>query len=203
MPVRSLRSKIFLLVVALLLAVAAFVMLTSQRNVTRTVMNSERHAVSNVMELVLRDAEARWAALLTDKITTVRSGRRQLMQTGTVVAAALNSYADMADRGLMTPGAARGMARAWINHLKLDDRRYAFVYDADEKFHTRVNHESVVVCRVGSAHWAGVAAGAEGDRGARDYLRAHANALTLVECGDVAEPYDIDTPDDLWRLGGA
>lgn len=131
MPVRSLRSKIFLLVVALLLAVAAFVMLTSQRNVARTVMNSERHAVSNVMELVLRDAEARWAALLTDKITTVRSGRRQLMQTGTVVAAALNSYADMADRGLMTPGAARGMARAWINRLKLDDRRYAFVYDAD------------------------------------------------------------------------
>ncbi|SSW69876.1 Phosphoserine phosphatase RsbU [Achromobacter veterisilvae] len=131
MPVRSLRSKIFLLVVALLLAVAAFVMLTSQRNVTRTVMSSERHAVSNVMELVLRDAEARWGALLTDKITTVRSGRRQLMQTGTVVAAALTSYADMAERGLMTPGAARGMARAWINRLKLDDRRYAFVYDAD------------------------------------------------------------------------
>ena len=42
MSLRSLRSKIFLLVVALLLAVAAFVMLTSQRNVTRPVMNSER-----------------------------------------------------------------------------------------------------------------------------------------------------------------
>lgn len=56
MSLRSLRSKIFLLVVALLLAVAAFVMLTTQRNVTRTVVNSERHAVSNVMELVLRDA---------------------------------------------------------------------------------------------------------------------------------------------------
>ncbi|MFD4840260.1 SpoIIE family protein phosphatase [Achromobacter sp. NPDC058515] len=131
MPFRSLRSKIFVLVVALLVAVAAFVMLTSQRNVTRTVMNSERHAVSNVMELVLRDAEARWGALLTDKISTVRSGRRQLMQTGTVVAAALNSYADLAERGIMTQGAAKGMARAWINRLKLDDRRYAFVYDAD------------------------------------------------------------------------
>ncbi|NEC96626.1 nucleotidyltransferase family protein, partial [Streptomyces albidoflavus] len=55
----------------------------------------------------------------------------------------------------------------------------------------------------GSAHWADVAAGAEGDRGARDYLRARADALTLVECGDVAEPYDIDMPEDLWRLGGA
>ncbi|MGG7614016.1 nucleotidyltransferase family protein, partial [Streptomyces sp. ZG43] len=55
----------------------------------------------------------------------------------------------------------------------------------------------------GSALWAAAAAGAEGDRGARGYLRTQADALTLVECGDVAEPYDIDTPEDLWRLGGA
>lgn len=74
MSLRSLRSKIFLLVVALLLAVAAFVMLTTQRNVTRTVMNSERHAVSNVMELVLRDAEARWGALLSVKRREINPG---------------------------------------------------------------------------------------------------------------------------------
>jgi len=53
----------------------------------------------------------------------------------------------------------------------------------------------------GAAHWAGVAAGAVGDRGARDYLRAHGDTITLVECGDVAQPYDIDTPSDLDRLG--
>ncbi|MFF3274524.1 NTP transferase domain-containing protein [Streptomyces chrestomyceticus] len=48
--------------------------------------------------------------------------------------------------------------------------------------------------------WAAVAAGASGDRGARAYLEEHASALTLVECADVAEPYDIDTPRDLFRL---
>ncbi|MEK2478101.1 MULTISPECIES: nucleotidyltransferase family protein [Streptomyces] len=52
----------------------------------------------------------------------------------------------------------------------------------------------------GAERWAEIAADAEGDRGARSYLRRHAGALTLVECGDVAEPYDIDTPDDLRRL---
>ncbi|MFK0295520.1 NTP transferase domain-containing protein [Streptomyces sp. NPDC090442] len=52
----------------------------------------------------------------------------------------------------------------------------------------------------GADRWADIAASAEGDRGARAYLRRHADALTLVECGDVAEPYDIDTPDDLTRL---
>lgn len=52
----------------------------------------------------------------------------------------------------------------------------------------------------GAARWAAIAASATGDRGARDYLRQHAGALTLVECGDVAEAYDIDTPEDLRRL---
>ncbi|MDR6977733.1 nicotine blue oxidoreductase [Streptomyces sp. 3330] len=52
----------------------------------------------------------------------------------------------------------------------------------------------------GAAHWAGIAATATGDRGARAYLRQHEEAITLVECGDVAQPYDIDTPQDLAHL---
>lgn len=55
----------------------------------------------------------------------------------------------------------------------------------------------------GADRWAGVAASAVGDRGARAYLREHEGALTLVECGDVARAFDIDTPEDLWRLNGA
>jgi CTP:molybdopterin cytidylyltransferase MocA len=40
------------------------------------------------------------------------------------------------------------------------------------------------------AHWDGVAASAEGDRGARDYLATH--EVTLVECGDLATGEDVD-----------
>ncbi|WLW51217.1 nucleotidyltransferase family protein [Streptomyces sp. YU58] len=53
---------------------------------------------------------------------------------------------------------------------------------------------------LGSAHWAGVVATATGDRGARAYLKAHEETITLVECGDVARPYDIDTAADLVHL---
>lgn len=49
-------------------------------------------------------------------------------------------------------------------------------------------------------HWEGAAATAHGDRGARDHLRRHRAALTLVECGDIAVPRDIDTPADLHLL---
>ncbi|MEU3790954.1 nucleotidyltransferase family protein [Streptomyces fructofermentans] len=52
----------------------------------------------------------------------------------------------------------------------------------------------------GADHWEGVGAAATGDRGARAYLAAHRDAITLVECADVAEGYDIDTEEDLVHL---
>ncbi|MFI9154325.1 NTP transferase domain-containing protein [Streptomyces sp. NPDC053367] len=53
---------------------------------------------------------------------------------------------------------------------------------------------------LGAAHWAGVAAAASGDEGARAYLREHAQDVTLVECSDVADAHDIDTETDLGHL---
>jgi CTP:molybdopterin cytidylyltransferase MocA len=50
------------------------------------------------------------------------------------------------------------------------------------------------------AHWPQVLAMAAGDTGARPFLRAHADLVTLVECGDVGSPDDIDTPEDLARV---
>ncbi|MDX3643196.1 nucleotidyltransferase family protein [Streptomyces sp. MB09-02B] len=52
----------------------------------------------------------------------------------------------------------------------------------------------------GADLWPGVAATATGDRGARAYLKERADTITLVECGDVARPYDIDTEADLVHL---
>ena len=44
---------------------------------------------------------------------------------------------------------------------------------------------------LGRHHWAGVLGSATGDRGARDYLVAH--AALLVECGDLATGRDVDS----------
>ncbi len=55
---------------------------------------------------------------------------------------------------------------------------------------------------LGAAHFAEVRRRARDDQGARGYLREREGAgeVVRVPCGDVAEPYDIDTPGDLWRL---
>jgi nicotine blue oxidoreductase len=47
---------------------------------------------------------------------------------------------------------------------------------------------------LGRAHWAGVARLAEGDVGARPYLRAHRTETEAVACEDVADGADLDVP---------
>jgi nicotine blue oxidoreductase len=47
---------------------------------------------------------------------------------------------------------------------------------------------------LGRDHWAGVAAAATGDRGARDYLRAHPDLVRIEPVGDVADDVDLDVP---------
>jgi CTP:molybdopterin cytidylyltransferase MocA len=51
-------------------------------------------------------------------------------------------------------------------------------------------------------HWAAAIGLAAGDVGARPFLRAHPELVTLVECGDTGRPDDIDTPEDLDRIAG-
>jgi nicotine blue oxidoreductase len=48
--------------------------------------------------------------------------------------------------------------------------------------------------------WAEVAALAQGDVGARAYLRTHPELVVVVPCDDVSAPDDLDTPADLEML---
>jgi nicotine blue oxidoreductase len=52
-------------------------------------------------------------------------------------------------------------------------------------------------------HWPEVIASATGDQGARAFLRARPDLVTLIECGDTGRPDDIDTAADLERVAGS
>ncbi|MHC3474229.1 nucleotidyltransferase family protein [Streptomyces sp. 7R007] len=113
--------------------------------------------------------------------TSLRAGLESLAGTG--ARAALVSLVDQ-------PGIGARAVRRVLAAYEDESSLVAAAYDG-------VRGHPVLL---GAAHWAGVAASASGDRGARAYLTAHAASITLVECGDVAQPYDIDTEADLVHL---
>lgn len=78
-----------------------------------------------------------------------------------------------------------GLTSAAVRRLVEDDSGMAAATYHGERGHP---------VRFGREHWAGVADGARGDAGARDYLRAHADEVTLIEVGDVASGEDLDAP---------
>ncbi|MBC9729499.1 NTP transferase domain-containing protein [Streptomyces sp. TRM68367] len=113
--------------------------------------------------------------------TSLRAGLGSLAGTG--AGAALVSLVDQPGIG---PEAVARVRAAYRSEESLVSAAYAGVRGHPVLF--------------GAAHWPGIAATATGDRGARAYLKAHEEAIALVECGDVARPYDIDTADDLAHL---
>ena len=57
--------------------------------------------------------------------------------------------------------------------------------------------------RIDASIWSDVAAAAEGDVGARAWMRAHPQSVDVVACDDLGVDDDIDTPEDLARLAAA
>ncbi|MGK5529974.1 nucleotidyltransferase family protein [Streptomyces sp. URMC 129] len=114
--------------------------------------------------------------------SSLRAGLASLDGTG--AAAALVALVDQPWVG------AEAMARVRAAHRSPATLAQA-VYGGERRGHPVL---------LGAAHFAGVARAARGDQGARAYLREHAGEITLVECGDVAAPDDIDEPGDLIDL---
>ncbi|NEY32433.1 NTP transferase domain-containing protein [Streptomyces sp. PRKS01-65] len=113
--------------------------------------------------------------------TSLRAGLASLAGTG--ARAALVSLVDQPGIG---PEAVARVRAAYRDEASLVSAAYAGTRGHPVLF--------------GAAHWEGIAATATGDRGARAYLKEHEESVALVECGDVAQPYDIDTEEDLVHL---
>jgi sigma-B regulation protein RsbU (phosphoserine phosphatase) len=157
MRLTSLRSKIFLLVGLTLLLGAIAVMIVTERDVKRTVVASEETAVRNVLNLLVRDSEARWGGLLSDKISTVRSGRRQLMELGSTIRSVLAMYADQTARNELSVAEAQELAKRWINQLSIGEDRYSFIF----------NHDLIAIAS-GNSEWLGMNLSALKDFKGRD-----------------------------------
>ena len=57
--------------------------------------------------------------------------------------------------------------------------------------------------RLAATIWPEVCELAVGDVGARAWMRAHPDQVIGIACDDLGDDHDVDTPEDLSRLGGS
>jgi CTP:molybdopterin cytidylyltransferase MocA len=107
---------------------------------------------------------------------------------GSVPVSAGAAVVALVDQPLVGPGSVRRLIAAYQAGARV----------AVAAYHGRPRNP-VLLAR---EHWPAAIALAAGDVGARPFLRAHPDLVTLVECADTGRPDDVDTPEDLARIAG-
>jgi len=119
----SLRSKIFLFVVVILLPGATLVMTLTQQDVTRTVTVAEQRAIDNVLNLLADDSTARWRSLLSEKAKTARQARQPLLEFNTLIQTLLTEF------NTSNASTTRQQALDWLGTIDLGNQRQVLVLD--------------------------------------------------------------------------
>ena len=107
---------------------------------------------------------------------------------GSVPVSAEAAVVALVDQPLVGPGSVRRLIAAYRAGARV----------AVAAYHGKPRNP-VLLAR---EHWPAAIALAAGDVGARPFLRAHPDLVTLVECADTGSPDDVDTPQDLARIAG-
>jgi CTP:molybdopterin cytidylyltransferase MocA len=126
------------------------------------------------------------AALQALAATSTHPGITPASVTGSDTGSVAAVVVALADQPLVGPEAVARLIAAYRDGASVA----VATYDGQPR-------NPVLVAR---EHWAEVIATATGDQGARTFLRAHPELVTLVECGDTGRPDDVDTPADLARI---
>lgn len=95
----------------------------------------------------------------------------------------------LADQPLVGPGAVRRLVERW----RAGGQAVVATYGGKPR--------NPVLLDAGL--WTRAAGAAVGDAGARAFLRGNPGLVTLVDCGDVGAPDDVDTPEDLAAAAAA
>lgn len=125
----SIKAKILLIFVAILLTMALVLIFLTNRDVGHVVLEMEQKSIRNAMYLIKLNVENEYKNLLFDKISMV-SERKDYMKTlASFVLAGIDDYHKMAQRGVISEGDAKQQALHWTERLHYANGAHFFVYD--------------------------------------------------------------------------
>ena len=127
---RSIKTKILLLVVGIMLVTALILIYITKRDVGQAVLGMEEKSIRNAMYLIKLNVENEYKSLLFHKLSMITERKNQMKTLSSIVISAMNKYQTMADEGLISEQDAKQLAINWIETLRYGNDAHFFVYDA-------------------------------------------------------------------------
>lgn len=126
----SIKLKIVLMILAILVLVAGAVGFYAKRDVQKAVFQAEQRSARNVLQLVDLDVRGRHKNMLKERLSSVRSLKAQLTRLNSVVLSGVERFRGLVGKKGITEKAAKRQALEWIASLAPGADEYLFVYDA-------------------------------------------------------------------------
>jgi phosphoserine phosphatase RsbU/P len=129
--IRSINTKILLLVFGIMVTTALVVMFFTKRDLEKMVLETEEHSVRNAIYLVNLNIENQYGSLLFHKLSTLEKRKAEMQKLVTVVVSNIDRFQQQSRKGLLREEEAKVFALDWITSLKCDDDSCFFVYDGN------------------------------------------------------------------------
>ncbi|MDY0038874.1 MAG: SpoIIE family protein phosphatase [Desulforhabdus sp.] len=126
---RSIKTKVLLLIVGIMLATALILVYFTKRDVGEAVLGMEEKSIRNAMYLIKLNVENEYKSLLFHKIAMLTERKEQMKSLAAVVMAGINDYQQLAEQGRIAEDEAKRLALDSIQKLRDESGAHFFVYD--------------------------------------------------------------------------
>ncbi len=128
---RSLRERLLIVMVGIVVVISATFALITQREVEREMAEAEGESAKNVLRLVMLDIESKYKGLLFYKASALQRHKRELKNLTAVVITYINGYYEKYKKGLLSEKQAKSLAAEGVRGFRYGNNNYFFIIDKD------------------------------------------------------------------------
>src|ERR1051325_1222834 len=139
--IRTLKSKILLLVLIVLLTATVFFIAVSKWEFESALYRREQEAAKNDLQLVLQAIENQYQDLVYHNRTVLEMRKEAMKDVSRVVISSIDGFYERYSKGLLSEHEAKQQALERVRAFRYASNDYFFVYDAD---YTAISHPDPV-----------------------------------------------------------
>ena len=140
---RSIKTKMLLLVVGILVVTALVLMLLTKRDLEKKMLEVEEKSVGNAIYLIKLNIENQYKSFLFHKLFLLKKHKNQMRNLASVIVSGIDRFYQMYESGLLQEEEAKSLALDWTRTLRYDEDAYFFVYDKHSTVLSHPNHDLI------------------------------------------------------------